>query len=327
MRILFHAIVISSFLLTGIVARADDESIALLERMSIASQQLNYEGVFSHQRGRRMESIRVIHRSDEQGVVERLISLNGMPREVIRNNDVVTCFYPDGKRVNVNRKPLGRGFPSDLLNRLKSAESYYEVSMGKQGRVAGRSVQGLRVKPVDKFRYGYFFWVDKESDLLLQSNLIDKKGNVLETFAFSSIQLNIEIDDDLLQPEIVGKEIVLKGNSSQPVDSAKTNKPSKWNIGWLPEGFSLTAQQTRKFKNKKTTVEQHVYSDGLSSVSVFIEEIKASHGHLRGGSSKGATNAFGTIVDRHYVTVVGEVPAHTVERIGSSIQMVTKDQL
>lgn len=327
MRISFHLLVLLTFLSPGFAVSADDESIALLERMSVASKQLNYDGVFVHQRGKKMRSVRIIHRSDESGEIERLISLNGAESEVIRNNNVVTCFYPDGKRVNVNRKPLGNGFPSDLLNRLKSAESYYEVSMGKQSRVAGRKVQGLFIKPIDKFRYGYFLWVDKESDLLLQSNLIGKNGEVLEKFSFSSIALNIDIPDEALQPEIIGREIVWSEPETLAVaERSDEENQSAWEIRWLPEGFSLTARQMRKIANNNTNVEQYVYSDGLSSVSIFIEKIRTAHGHLRGGSTKGAVNAFGTIIDKHYVTVVGQVPATTVERIGSSMLLTGEEQ-
>jgi sigma-E factor negative regulatory protein RseB len=97
---------------------------------------------------------------------------------------------------------------------------------------------------------------------------------------------------------------------------------SPWQIEWMPEGFTLVAQQNRLKAKNGASIEQHVYSDGLNSISIFIEKIRAQHSHLRGGSKMGTTNAFGTIINSHFVTVVGEVPQRTVEKVGSSIQYV-----
>ncbi|WP_438971904.1 MucB/RseB C-terminal domain-containing protein [Methylophaga sp.] len=40
---------------------------------------------------------------------------------------------------------------------------------------------------------------------------------------------------------------------------------------------------------------------------------------MRGASHVGAINAFGTTMHAHFVTVVGEVPTVTVEKIGNAI--------
>lgn len=309
-----------SLTLLATASFAESEAMKVLERMGIAAKQLSYEGVFAYQTGKNLQSIRIIHRADEQGEVERLVSLNGSAREVIRTNDLVTCIFPEGKRVHVNRRPLGRGFPSDLLRRLGSATPYYEVVTGKDGRVVDRKAGELIIKPIDNYRYGFRLWVDKKSNLLLKSELLAENGTVLETFAFSMLELNKTIPDSLLQPQISGKEMTW--NRTEPetgINMATKQNSSKWLIAWLPEGFSLVAQQNRLKANNGASVEQRVYSDGLSSVSVFIEKIRARHSHLHGGSTMGAVNAFGTILSAHFVTVVGEVPAKTVEKVGASI--------
>lgn len=316
MRVLLSA----CLLLISINVYADAQAMKLLERMGSAAKELNYDGVFAYQTGNRLQSIRIIHRADEQGEVERLLSLNGMAREVIRTNDLVTCIYPEGKRVQVNRRPLGRGFPSDLLSRLSSATPYYQVQIGKQGRVAGRYAQELTITPVDNYRYGYRLWVDKDSDLLLKSELLADNGEALETFSFSSIELGIVIPDHALEPEMTGQEMTW--NRTEPetgANMAASKGVSQWQIVWLPDGFVLVAQQNRLKANNNAAVEQRVYSDGLSSISIFMEKIRARHSHLHGGSKMGAVNAFGTILNAHFVTVVGEIPARTVEKVGNSI--------
>jgi sigma-E factor negative regulatory protein RseB len=322
MRALLHVSISCCLLLMSQIAHADDE-VTLLQRMNVVAKQLNYEGVFSYRAGKTMQSIRIVHRANQQGEIERLVSLNGVAREVIRNNEMMTCIYPEGKRVQPDHRPLGLGFPSDFLNRLDLASAYYHFSLGREERVAGYHTQELKVIPVDNYRYGYHLWVDKDSDLLLQSDLVDDQNEVLETVAFSSVGMGHDIPEALLQAQIQGNEMTW--NRAEQVMATKTmaNKASSpWQIAWMPKGFSLVAQQNRLKAKNGASIEQHVYSDGLNSISIFIEKIRAQHSHLRGGSKMGTTNAFGTIINTHFVTIVGEVPQRTVEKVGNSIQYV-----
>jgi sigma-E factor negative regulatory protein RseB len=311
--------------ISSAISMAEPEAMALLERMGSAAKKLNYDGVFTYQMGRKVQAIRIIHSANENGEVERLLSLNGAARELIRTNDHVTCIFPEGKRINVDRRPLGRGFPSDLLSRMSSAAPYYDITMGENGRVANRKATQLVVTSVDDYRYGYHLWVDNETDLLLQSDLLTNKGQVLERFTFSSINLNVEIPELALKPQIEGQALSWNRNQTEPVNKRRAKaqglQSSLWQVGWLPEGFALVAEQSRSKAHNDKVVEQRVYSDGLSSVSVFIEPKAAAHHHLEGGSRMGAINAFGLVEDSHYITAVGQVPGHTVEKIGRSITM------
>lgn len=304
-------------------AANNDEAISMLERMTEAAKDLTYEGVFAYQSGKNLQSIRIYHRADSRGELERLISLNGAAREVIRSNDMVTCINPEVRQVNVSRRPLGRGFPSDLPRRLSSATPFYEVTMGEMDRIAGRKAQELVIKPHDQYRYGYRLWVDADTDLLLKSELVGNDGDVLETFAFSSLNTDVHIPEHKFEPQTSGEEMTWhRSEPEKPLNTANQSQLSQWRAEWLPDGFSQVAYQTRLRASNGADVEQRVYSDGLSSVSVFIEKIRAKHTHLRGGSHVGAINAFGTIMHSHFVTVVGEVPAETVEKIGNNINFI-----
>lgn len=313
--------IVLGFCLLSLAMAAHADAVFLLERTDLAAKQLNYNGVFSFQKGDSLQSIRIIHRANEKGVIERLVSLNGVEREFIRSNDLVTCIYPEDKRPQANRQPLGRGFPSDLLGRMKAATPYYQLSLGRQGRVAAYQAQELIMQPSDQYRYAYRLWIEKDNNLLLQADLLNKYGNVLEKFAFSSVEINGEITDPLLQPQMVGNQMTWNRKDAEVTINNAAQNTSKWHITWLPEGFDLTGHQNR-FSQNGSPLEQRVYSDGLSSVSIFMEKIRARHGHLHGGSQMGAVNAFGTIINAHFVTVVGEVPAQTVEKIGTAIQYI-----
>lgn len=321
MRFLFPLFLVLSMALPLASHAADnDDAIQMLEQMTDAAKKLTYEGVFAYQSGRNLQSIRIYHRADESGELERLISLNGAAREVIRSNDMVTCINPDDKKVNVSRRPLGRGFPSDLPRKLNAATPYYDVKLGKLHRIAGRKARELIINPVDEYRYGYRLWVDTETHLLLKSELVDSRDKVLETFAFTSIDTDTYIPDHKFKPQMAGQELTWhRSEPETPLDANNQGHVSLWQAEWLPSGFAQIAYQTRLKGSNGGDVEQLVYSDGLSSVSVFIEKIHAHHSHLKGGSHVGAINAFGTVMHAHFVTVVGEVPAQTVEKIGSSI--------
>lgn len=327
MRVLLQTFLSIVMMSLAINAFADTKAMELLERTELAAQQLNYDGVFAFQKGDKLQSIRIIHRSDVQGEVERLVSLSGVEREFIRTNDMVTCIYPEGKRPQDNRQPLGHGFPSDLLNRLNVATLYYQVTLGEQGRIAAHQAQELLITPVDNYRYGYRLWIAKDNDLLLQSDLVDDTGSVLEKFAFSSVEIGGDISEQSLQPQMRGNEMSWsRTEPAFPTVAIDLKEASNWQIVWLPDGFVLVVQQNRLKARNGAAVEQRVYSDGLSSISIFIEKIRARHSHLSGGTRKGGVNAFGTIINAHFVTVVGEVPARTVEKVGSSILYVDEPQ-
>ncbi len=327
----FIALVLVCMPLTSMATEQED-ALVLLGKMCTAAKELNYQGVFAYQNGRKLQSIKIIHRNDARGERERLISLNGAAREVIRDENGVTYILPEGTKGNrVKSQQLGRGFPSDFLRNLHSAAAYYSMKLGRRGRIANRHVRELVIDPVDDFRYGYRLWVGEETNLLLQFELVSKEKGVLETFSFSELRLEKEIPDVLLQPEIAGIEIHQKredygamtkyGASERQVEIVKT--ASLWQVNWLPEGFALVAQKAGQSTLRRPAVEQRVYSDGLSAISVFFEKMRAQHGHLKGGSHMGAVNAFGTTMQGHFVTVVGEVPRRTVEQLGESIERIT----
>lgn len=327
MRVLLHTFLSLLMMSLGTHAYAETEAKELLERTELAAQQLNYDGVFAFQKGDKLQSIRIIHRSDVQGEVERLVSLSGVEREFIRTNDMVTCIYPEGKRPQANRQPLGHGFPSDLLSRLNLATLYYQATLGEQGRIAAHKAQELLITPIDNYRYGYRLWIAKDSNLLLQSDLVDESGNVLEKFAFSSVEIGGDISEQSLKAQMDGNEMSWSRTESAPPTAViELKEASNWQIVWLPDGFVLMAQQNRLKARNGAAVEQRVYSDGLSSISIFIEKIRARHSHLSGGTGMGAVNAFGTIINAHFVTVVGEVPARTVDKVGGSIVYLDEPQ-
>jgi len=88
--------------------------------------------------------------------------------------------------------------------------------------------------------------------------------------------------------------------------------------GELP-GFRKITEVTRRLGESRP-VGQMVYSDGMAAVSVFIEPMAGRSDAVRPGlSSLGAYHIYTREVANHIVTVVGEAPAASVQRMANQV--------
>ena len=113
------------------------EGMRLLRQMATAARELNYTGTFVYRRGSQIETSRVWHLTDSTGDYERLETLDGPPREVVRINDEVTCFYPRAKVAKMETWSASRRFPAVVSEQLSAIISNYSVRKGALARVAG----------------------------------------------------------------------------------------------------------------------------------------------------------------------------------------------
>jgi len=291
---------------------------ALLARMQHASRNLDYDGVFVYQRGDQLDSLRIIHKAGADGVRERLVSLNGAPREIIRNDREVHCFLPDENAVLIeHRRADNRNFPALLPESLAQLNRNYKIRVGKEGRVAGRTVRAVLIKPRDGLRYGYQLWADTATGLLLKAGLVDEHGAMLEQYMFAQINIGRPIAENDLKSQIPANKFIRQ----PPEPAGAENAPRGWGAAELPAGFSLTTRMSRPRRNTRLPMEHIVYSDGLAVVSVFIEPLPEQDGQesLEGITRMGAVHVYNRTTNGHRVTVMGEVPAATVSMVGNSI--------
>jgi sigma-E factor negative regulatory protein RseB len=291
-----------------------------LDRMAKAAQMLNYDGTFVYRNGATIQSMRIIHRFGAEGERERLVALSGAAREVLRDRERVTCILPDSQSVVV-AKSRPRTFPySKLFESDGLFKRFYVLSVHKGERVAGRHTEMVAVESNDRFRYGYRLWMDRDTGLLLKSELIDEHGAIVEQLVYTNIDLAAEISDELLKPEISGAGYTWYNDEERaPASSSESVAESEWSPQWLPDGFQLSDHARNPILASRDPVEHLVFSDGLASVSVFIERLDTASEPLDGPSSMGAVNAYGSMMDGFQITVVGEVPATTVKRVAMSI--------
>lgn len=302
-------------------ARAQDEqdsAEALLMRMSRAVEELNYDGVFVYQRGGETDSMRIIHRRDGTRSRERLFSLSGTAREVIRDGETVTCIFPEDRAVLVERGRSREYFPTAFTTPVEHMSASYRLSVAGVDRVAGRETRVVAIDPTASDRYGYRLWLDRETGLLLRSNVVDTGGELLEEVMFTQIAFPETLDDVLLQPAVDSSGFQRITRDETPVTAQDGH--DEWDVGWLPRGFALRDRAVGPIATSRMPVEHMVFSDGLAMVSVFVEKLGAADaGQLHGFSSMGAVNAFSTVSDAYQITAVGEVPRQTVRQIAASV--------
>ena len=296
----------------------DDDARAWLERMNQALATRNYDGTFFHLRNGKVETLRIVHRVEDGKVAERLVSLDGSGREIIRNDEELTCYLPDQRRVLVESRIESGSLLGTLPTFDAGVADHYRVEKLAPDRLLGRPTQVIAVNPRDAFRFGYRLWIDEGTALPLKTQLCDEKGNVVEQILFANIAVPDSLPKSAVEPRVntEGMQWV-----RQPTSSAKSATfASSWRAAKVPPGFKLTATSTQVLEGSASPVTHLVYSDGLASVSVFIETNPAEADQIKGLAKVGSAFTFSTTTRGHQVTAVGEVPAQTVQLIAHSTQ-------
>ncbi len=293
----------------------------LLDEMSRAGRALNYDGVFVYRQGARIDTMRIIHKSGKAGIRERLVSLTGHAREMVRDDEQVKCYFPDDKVVVVEKSRTGQLISTYLPNPVQSISQFYSFEIGGRGRVAGKEAWIVNVQPNDDYRYGYQLWIDRQSRLLLKSELKNQQGQTLEQVMFTQLDVVEDIDDALLQPSVSAEDYTWHNNSKREPGAGAAG-PGQWQATWMPAGFSMSEHARKPMLTSELPVEHLVYTDGLAMVSIFVEEIRKQPDAGTGASKIGGVNAYAVYTDGYQVTAVGEVPGATVRQMADSVKSV-----
>jgi len=297
----------------------EGEVSRFLHQTQQAARNSDYSGVFTYQQGASMQSSRIVHVVDGTGERERLVILDGEPREFIRHNDTVQCLVPTKELVLVEKHRMDR-FPGVLLGEGHDLDSHYTLRMGThRQRVAGHECIPAEIQPQDDLRYGYRFCVDPDSKLLIKAQTVDEHGEVVNQIAFTSLQQGAAVQARELQTSWDMRGWRTIELPTKAVDIAE--------LGWrvtLPPGFIHSTQVSRPMKSGKPVM-QMVLTDGLAAISVFIEQFHPSQESRlmpQGAARNGAMNIYGTRIGDHWLTAIGEVPAGTLRQLVEHIEYV-----
>ncbi len=303
-----------------VVLAAAPDPRQLLNAMTQALEQKNYDGTFVYQKENSLASLRIIHRYRDGMENERLISLTGNGGEVLRDNQTVTCILPERHSVMIEPSRPRNIFPEINQQAISRLTHYYRFRLAGRDRVADREAWIVSIEPRGAYRYTYRYWIDADTFLLLRTSLLNRHGKILEQIMFTNITLPEEIPDSLLQPGIrgIGHTWQTHWGEDTVIDTSKNGLG--WRIGWLPQGFELKNSQLRTASGSPVPIEHMVFSDGLAMVSVFVEQLQEGTPRREGYTMMGAVSTYSMVKSGYQLTVLGEVPAITVRQIASSLQ-------
>lgn len=295
--------------LPAVAAEAQD----WLERLADAGQSQSFQGTFVYERNGSFSTHRIWHRVGEAGVVrERLLQLDGPEQEVLRVDGRTQCV--SGTLVD----QLGdyQTWSARELSSPRLLESYELRIIGKS-RVAGRAAVVLALSPRDQHRYGVELHLDQQSALPLKSLLLNDKGLLLERFQFTQFDVDAVPTDQELQ----------SGAGCQPVAASKAAAEvvEAWRSDWLPPGFTLSRVAERRSSASNEQVASLDYFDGLARFSVFIEPLRgvmAEDARSQIGPTAAVSRRLVTDDGDVMVTVVGEIPLGTAERVALSMRAI-----
>lgn len=300
------------------VALAEPSPMEWLQRMAVAVEQANYSGTVVRIHDGQAQTLRVVHRYEDGRVSEKLESLDGAGREIIRAGDEVHCILPESRLVLVEQQINQEGLFGRLAVQPDALDRSYDLTIEDYERVVGRPSVRLAIRPRDHFRFGHRLWLDKASALPLRRQVMGTGGDIIEEMRFAEITIGKPIPASAFRPsmDIEGFTWV---RHTEEADGHDGINPTGFEARDVPSGFRLVSAGTERFPDSEGEVAHIVYSDGVATVSVFVESGRAGAGKLEGASRIGAAYAFGTRVDGHQVTVIGEVPGHTVRMIANSL--------
>lgn len=288
-----------------------------LKRLAEAERQQSFQGTFVYERNGSFSTHSVWHRVDEGGVVrERLLQLDGPSQEVVKVDGQTQCV----SGALADQVGEGQAWPARDLS-AEQLGNWYDISVAGRSRVAGRSAVVLLLSPKDQHRYGFELHLDSETGLPLKSLLLNEKGQLLERFQFTQL--------DTVAPE---NSAVQPSSRCRPVrfQSVEQVAEGNWRSDWLPPGFTLSATQLRRSPASDESVACLMYGDGLARFSVFLEplrgavvdDVRSQLGPTVAVSRRMATDS-GDVM----VTVVGEIPLGTAERVALSMRVGATEQI
>jgi sigma-E factor negative regulatory protein RseB len=291
------------------------DAMAWLQKIATASHRIGYTGTFVYHHGNQVETSRIWHFVDAGGEHERLATLDGPLREIVRNNEDVTCYLPEKALVLVEKRTVVGPFPALLPPQLSGITENYVPIKAERDRVAGFVCQVILLKPKDDLRYGRYFCAELTTGLPLRVRTYNSDNEIVESFAFTELGIGNDINKIMLKSHFAAE------SKNWRVDRTAFDQDNAMDgvgrsISQLP-GFKRLAAIKRSLPGHPT-MSQIVYSDGIAAVSIFIEPLPETLPAL-GPTSHGALNIYVKPQTDRMITVVGEAPPSTIKLIADSV--------
>jgi sigma-E factor negative regulatory protein RseB len=293
-----------------------------LDKMSRASRQLDYFGIFSYEHGASNQTLRIFHVVRDGVEYERLMHMDGEPNEIIRKGHPVDCIHNGESLMRSDSRQIRRNLSDRFGGDFQELQSYYQIALAGEERVAGRRAVKLIMQANDDYRHSYVLSIDANTGLLLRSLMHDSQGRILERFQFSIIAAGVPIEANMLEAETANPTIINNHHDlTSTVDGAKPEQRlvDLLQFQWLPRGFV-------KVESLQPGFESLTFSDGLAVFTVYLERLAAEAGDIDGWAQQGGTMALSRRLspplEEVVLTIVGELPPLTLERLSAGARVV-----
>jgi sigma-E factor negative regulatory protein RseB len=302
---------------TSQAATPGNDPLGWLQRAASAARAANYAGTFVHTNGDRTSTVRITHVNANGEEHERVEPLDGSPLDIVRKNDEMFCYFPDAKTVRLDTRITARFFPAILRASPEAIAASYEVSLGKTERILGYECQWLRLLPRDNLRFEQRMCAEATTGLVLRAKALNDQRQVIEQYTFTDLKLGPQVGRGADVRSAFEARVRQWRNDKQPREDARSA-----DTGWAvsaPPGFQKVTELRRTMPGRAQPVSQIVLTDGLASVSVFVEPNPAPARATEASSEDGTTTFFSRPMGEHLVTVLGEVPLATAQQVGRSV--------
>lgn len=302
--------------------KATERSVSdWLMRMHDASRRRAYVGTFVVSAGGSMSSARIWHVCDGEQQMERVDTLTGPPRSTFRRNERVVTFLPESRVVVAEKRDSLGLFPNLLHANDSSIAQFYSVRSAGHERVAGFDADVLQLRPADNLRFGYRVWSEKKTGLVVKLQTLDGQGHVLEQAAFSELQLDVPVSMTKLTQMMGNTE----GYHVEKPEMVKTTAAAEgWILKQVVPGFKPMSCYKRLVGAGAGAAPegtlQWVFSDGLASVSLFVEIFDPQRHGQPAVQVMGATHTLTRRSGDWWLTVVGEVPPQTLATFAQGLE-------
>ena len=290
-----------------------------LLRLHESSKRRSYIGTYVVSSGGQMQSAKIWHVCEGTQQIERVESLTGAPRSMFRHNDKVVTFMPEQKVVRTEKREITGSFPGLVQSADNRISEFYKLKAEGIERIAGLESDVVWLIPKDAMRFGYRVWTEQKKGLVVKLQTLDSDGRVLEQAAFSELQLDAPVKmDKLLQ--MMGK--VDGYRVEEPALVKTTASAEGWRLSAPVAGFKSMSCYKRPISGTAAADEpmQWVFSDGLASVSLFVEPFDRQIHSKESAMSLGATHTMTRQLGAYWLTAMGEVPMSTLKQFASGLE-------
>jgi sigma-E factor negative regulatory protein RseB len=191
------------------------------------------------------------------------------------------------------------------------------VRLGRTERVLGFDCQWIQLEPKDAMRFAQRLCSEMGTGLVLRAKTLNAQQQVIEQYTFTDLKVGPQVARSEVK-SIFEARVKKWITDAQPREEAKS-VDTGWTVASLPTGFQKVTELRRSLPGRPHPVSQLIFSDGIVTLSVFVEPNAPAPRTAEASSEDGTTTFFVRPLGEHLVSVLGEIPLATAQQVGRSV--------